>query len=103
MHAQIHIVLGLVLSGVGLLLSIAGLPHELHIAAVMLRMPLGVLQAECILGGFQNMLLELTQHIWLFPNSRALVFASFAEGLHHCLQPHKACVMTWLAKHHNGL
>lgn len=103
MHAQIHSILGLILSGISLLLSSASLPHELHIAAVVLSMPLGVLQAECILGGFQNMLLELSQHIWLLPNSRALVCASFAESLKHCLHPSTASVMTWWIKHCTGM
>lgn len=103
MHAQVHSILGLILSGIGLLLSSASLPHELHIAAVVLSMPFGVLQAECILSGFQNMLLELTQHIWLFPNSRALVCAYFGESLHHGLHPCTACVMSGWIKHCTGM
>lgn len=85
MHSQVHIVLGLIRGCVSLLLGSPGLPDEVHIAAVVLRMALAVLQAEGVLGGFHDMLLKLAQHILLFPHSRSLVCATFAEGLHHCL------------------
>lgn len=84
-HAQVHTVLGLIPGCIRLLLGSPGPPDEVHITAVVLRMALGVLQAESVLGGFQGMLLKLAEHILLLPHCRSLVCASFAEGLHHCL------------------
>ena len=50
-HPQIHIIPGLIPGGVSLLFGSPLLPHEADIASIVLHMLLGVLQAECILGG----------------------------------------------------
>ena len=91
MHAQIHSVPRLIPCCISLLPGSPGLPHESHIAAVVLHSLLCVLQAEGVLGGFQHMLLELAQHIWLLPNSRPLVAAPFAEGLGNSLDISQDC------------
>lgn len=90
-HAQVHIVLGFVPGCVSLLPGGPGPSDEVHIAAVVLRMALGVLQAEGVLGGSQDMLLKLAQHVLLFPDSGPLVCASLTEGLDHRLHSQWAC------------
>lgn len=73
MQAHVDFVIKLISRLVSSLVQQPALSHEAGVLAVVQDMLLAVLQAEGILGCFQNMLLELTQHIWLLPYSRPLV------------------------------